>query len=62
MIGDTVPGEQQRTAVDLPVIRREAPPEVTTEVVQGPPLPPEYVQGLRTGGHTPSQSFAPSGA
>lgn len=35
VVGDTVPGKQQRTAVDLPVLRREAPPEVRMEVVQG---------------------------
>ena len=48
VMGDTVPGNQQRTAVDLPILRREAPPEVRTEVVQGPPMPPEYVKGLVT--------------
>lgn len=37
MVGDTIPGKQQRTAVDLPVLRREAPPEVRMEVVQGGP-------------------------
>ena len=35
VVGDTIPGQQQRTAVDLPVMRREAVPEVKTEVVQG---------------------------
>ena len=59
VIGDTLPGAQQRTSVDLPVVRREAPPEVTTEVVQGPPLPAEYVRGLHTGAQGGSQSFAP---
>ena len=34
-MGDTVPGQQQRLAVDLPILRREAAPEVRMEVVQG---------------------------
>ena len=36
VVGDTLPGQQQRSCVDLPVLRREAPPEVRMEVVQGP--------------------------
>ncbi|OLQ00673.1 hypothetical protein AK812_SmicGene16647 [Symbiodinium microadriaticum] len=48
VVGDTVQGEQQRTAVELPPLRQEASPEVATEVVQGPPMPTEYVQGLVT--------------
>ena len=35
--GDTLPGQQQRSVVELPVLRREAPPEVRMEVVQGAP-------------------------
>eukprot|EP00439_Symbiodinium_sp_Y106_P066949 s269_g11.t1 len=48
VVGDTVQGEQQRTAVELPPLRQEASPEIATEVVQGPPMPTEYVQGLVT--------------
>mmetsp|Transcript_50700 Transcript_50700/g.91050 ORF Transcript_50700/g.91050 Transcript_50700/m.91050 type:complete len:104 (+) Transcript_50700:112-423(+) len=47
-MGDTVRGEEEHTTVELPPLRQEAAPEVATEVVQGPPLPTEYVQGLVT--------------
>ncbi|CAJ1340649.1 unnamed protein product, partial [Effrenium voratum] len=46
--GDTVPGAQQRSAVDLPPLRQKAAPEVRSEVVQGPDLPMEVVRGLVT--------------
>eukprot|EP00435_Cladocopium_sp_Y103_P049502 s1614_g14.t4 len=60
VVGDTVPGQQQRSCVDLPVLRREAPPEVRMEVVQGPPMPPEYVKGLVTAAPSPAASHAAS--
>jgi hypothetical protein len=46
VVGDTLPGQQQRSCVDLPVLRREAPPEVRMEVVQGLPGEPGWVVGM----------------